>query len=539
MCWVWYRRRRRFSRVSSTEHTAKVTSLAVRLLCATVSAFRIIAYRWRIPDLKMNLLEVFLTVAYIVVLFCFEFSNTQNLQVRYWANRAGHIAAVQFPLIVALSSKNNLIQILTGISHEKLNVLHRVISRVVLVMVWVHLWGSHNNWWNRPWVVAGFAAGVIQTVLNIISIAPIRKRFYELFYATHIILALASLILLFVHCHGASEDYGYYIWPCFVVWGVDRVARWLRYVLQNRLLRLRQSSGELQLVSGDTLRLTMRRHMPFGWKAGQHMFLAFPTLNPMQSHPFTIATTYNHDGASSDLMFVIRVREGFTKRLRDHVHADGICQIPVYVDGPYGAPPDITPFHTCIFLTGGSGVSFTLPRFKDLLRQAGSGSACARRGVFVWAVREQAHVEWISRELLSTLTTIPADLSIAVFIYITGALERLPARTFEREATAPSSISDIEKQSGPCDPEKISVDVNSSADSLENVGVKFFFGRPNIQELLREEVNASSGAVSVDVSGPESLVAAARYALSSPIAGPMGVFRGAPVIQLNVETFTM
>ena len=34
----------------------------------------------------------------------------QGLVIRYYANRAGHIAGVQFPLIVALSSKNNMVQ---------------------------------------------------------------------------------------------------------------------------------------------------------------------------------------------------------------------------------------------------------------------------------------------------------------------------------------------------------------------------------------------------------------------------------------------
>lgn len=40
-------------------------------------------------------------------------------------------------------------------------------------------------------------------------------------------------------------------------------------------------------------------------------------------------------------------------------------------------------------------------------------------------------------------------------------------------------------------------------------------------------------------SGPESLVAAIRQALSSPFAGPMNVLRGCPSVQLNVEDFSM
>lgn len=84
------------------------------------------------------------------------------------------------------------------------------------------------------------------------------------------------------------------------------------------------------------------------------------------------------------------------------------------------------------------------------------------------------------------------------------------------------------------------------------------FGRPDVHALLEEAVTASEGAVSVDgvywsfglrllsltidsdaASGPESLVAAIRQALSSPFAGPMNVLRGCPSVQLNVEDFSM
>jgi hypothetical protein len=32
-----------------------------------------------------------------------------NLNVRYWSNRAAHLAAVQIPLLPALAAKNNII----------------------------------------------------------------------------------------------------------------------------------------------------------------------------------------------------------------------------------------------------------------------------------------------------------------------------------------------------------------------------------------------------------------------------------------------
>ena len=83
------------------------------------------------------------------------------------------------------------------------------------------------------------------------------------------------------------------------------------------------------------------------------MFLAFPTLGPVESHPFTIGTIPEGERKESEMVFIVRTRDGLTKRLREHiVDKDGICRVPIFMDGPYGAPPDISGFDTCVFFAG-------------------------------------------------------------------------------------------------------------------------------------------------------------------------------------------
>lgn len=101
------------------------------------------------------------------------------------------------------------------------------------------------------------------------------------------------------------------------------------------------------------------------------MFLALPTLGPIESHPFTIATISDDEGNTSkkEMMFVIRARDGFTRRVKEYAMLQGgSCRLPVFMHGPYGAAPDITPYSTCVFIAGGSGAAFTMPRFRDLLK---------------------------------------------------------------------------------------------------------------------------------------------------------------------------
>jgi ferric-chelate reductase len=85
--------------------------------------------------------------------------------------------------------------------------------------------------------------------------------------------------------------------------------------------------------------------------------------------------------------FLIRGREGFTGRLREHARDKKTATVPAFVDGPYGCPPDLTQYSTCILIAGGSGVSYTLPLLLDLVSKARAKNSLVRRVVFLWAVR--------------------------------------------------------------------------------------------------------------------------------------------------------
>lgn len=118
----------------------------------------------------------------------------------------------------------------------------------------------------------------------------------------------------------------------------------------------------MELLSDDTVRLTLRRR--FSWIPGQHAYIILPTISnlPTEAHPFTIASIPESvDGAKDkDVVFLIRGRGGFTQRLRDHATRNGVCTVPAYLDGPYGCPPDLRSFSTCILVAGGWYIYFVL-----------------------------------------------------------------------------------------------------------------------------------------------------------------------------------
>lgn len=206
--------------------------------------------------------------------------------------------------------------------------------------------------------------------------------------------------------HGRHTNF---VYPALIVWAFDRFVRLSRIIWINVVGSGKHASDALvELLAEDTVRLTIRRR-GVTWKPGQHAYLILPTISklPFEAHPFTIASIPEliNDQGERDLVFLIRGRGGFTGLLRKHASLNHESRVPAFVDGPYGCPPKLRLYSTCVLIAGGSGVSYTLPLLLDLIRsnllfslktptyelfrahKVGETSI-VKRIVFVWALRD-------------------------------------------------------------------------------------------------------------------------------------------------------
>ncbi|KAF7433186.1 hypothetical protein PC9H_005135 [Pleurotus ostreatus] len=505
-----------------------------RLPNAIVAAFKIVAFRWSIPigpQATMSVAELTFILGYITVIFVREFVQTRDLSPTFWQDRAAHLASCQVPLIIALAGKNNIISFLTGVSHERLNVLHRAAARTCFVLAWIHVisrtsrgLGARSDF-SHNWMIAGAIALVAFTLATFISFRPIRNAAFEFFLISHIIL-----IAIFVICgyfHAREEGFGAYFWSGLVVWAADRVLRFCRILWNNR--GGNATKATVELLAEDTTRVTIRRRM--NWTPGQHAYLIFPTVSklPSEAHPFTIASipTTIEGTNERELVFLIRGQGGFTRRLQQHVTSSSSEPVPVYIDGPYGNPPNLHVFSTCILIAGGSGVSYTLGLFHDLVRNHSGRKSSVRRVVFVWAVRDGAHLTWITEIITKALNVAPPSLSIEPRIYVTGPnypIPKVPA--LQSDGSTRSSTSSL-----PSD--------LTSQDLPQYSALKLSHGRPSMKKLLQDEINSALGSVSVDVAGPSALSHSVRRVLADVPASPTAALKGTPDVTLHVETFGM
>ncbi|KAL7411008.1 hypothetical protein BDY24DRAFT_417348 [Mrakia frigida] len=245
--------------------------------------------------------EMFWSVGYTLAMLVFGFiyipmgdDATPKSQASMYANRCGRLAFAQMPLIVGLASKNNVISFVTGISYEKLNFLHRSSSRACLILSWAHSIGrsvpialQKKNSLGHLHMQMGVVALAAFTILTLLSFKPfLRHMAYEAFLISHIVLALLFLIGSYMHW----EEYGMWVWPSFLIWGLDRFVRLGKTIFLNKLwLSFSSKTGAeertavVESLHGGALRVTLPRSMR--WTPGQHAYLVCPTVSRFRSSP--------------------------------------------------------------------------------------------------------------------------------------------------------------------------------------------------------------------------------------------------------------
>lgn len=70
------------------------------------------------------------------------------------------------------------------------------------------------------------------TLLTLLSLGPIRTRYYEFFYVTHVILVPATLVLTALH----FPPLWWWAWAPLFLWILERVYRLVCFVYRNGML---------------------------------------------------------------------------------------------------------------------------------------------------------------------------------------------------------------------------------------------------------------------------------------------------------------
>lgn len=417
--------------------------------------------------LPSNAISLFI-MFWIGINIFFHVYQVRLLEVEYFfcfADRAGSVFVVNLPLLYLLAAKNQPLKLLTGRSYEALNIFHRRVGEFMCFEALVHFVGMliwqfalEPDWlaagidawayFTHPLVVEGIGTFIAYELLYFTSLGSFRQRWYELFLASHVVLQVLALGLLYLHFRTSRP----YVLTSLVIFVVDR-AVW-RLGLKSATL-----TAELTVLpDGETMMLSAnwdkpssspvwlpwpRQNIRHGWKPTDHVFLTVPALgrsHALQAHPFTIASAAPPTGQATGgpgapqqpahcrLSLLIRAHEGFTADLLRHARRHQ--HVPVRLDGPYGSTHALDMLRAAdsgILVAGGSGIAVTFPLVWALLMDdpahgphdgakraaAGPGKSGAGRKVrMLWIIHSDEHRAWVPRAVLDDLVAAGLDLVV-------------------------------------------------------------------------------------------------------------------------------
>ncbi|PFH56725.1 hypothetical protein XA68_16101 [Ophiocordyceps unilateralis] len=428
----------------------------------TLALFRWIFYRpipdvvWRKHRFTSSSLAVLACASVavaMVTLYCFLQQPLYWQSIRFGsppvAIRAGMLAVAMTPWIVATSMKANLLTLIVGIGPDRLNVVHRWLGYLCLLLVLVHMVPFYVQpvWQDGGMSVfnqlfpdgsgfiygTGVACFVPLAWLCLASLPWIRRAMFEAFVVLHVPAGIAYVGLLFWHTKNYLLSWSY-LYATVAIWAACYLARFLFKLNWSRPGRMSFLVGDeaaITLLADNAIKLTIPTQMR--WRPGQYVYLRMPAISLLGNHPFTIASLCSDDFPSDygdnyrDCVLVFKPYRGFTQRLLQTAISKGpLHTYRAFLDGPYGGMRrELAAFDTCILIAGGSGITSLMSQLLNLVKRMRDGKAITRKVMVVWALKRFEAMDWFREELRICQESAPPESVVCKF-FLTSAVRHRP-----------------------------------------------------------------------------------------------------------------
>ncbi|KAI9143481.1 hypothetical protein BKA69DRAFT_1062192 [Paraphysoderma sedebokerense] len=449
-------------------HHAVHTNLLPRCLIPYITTFNL-------PT--MNLARFYFMTFVFIMILLFSLSTSYDvLIVSVGANRFGHIALSLLLLTYLLSSRtiSPFVQLL-NIPQYTLIALHKFIATLFVLMVTVHF-SIHTGYWasfnmlginyQRDIIIFGLIAYICLLLILFSSTAIVRRRFYNLFYGSHVFLY--TLITLFVLLHTPHATSYFIIVMIFHIF--ERIIRFIRLNETCQIVEFQQckdlkvvrmsvkvgtntvageGSPEVDTMMVKVTKLfakvatMIRSRMRKPPKPGSYAHIMFPPV-PI-THPFTIVsykdstfTFFIKSSTFTEAELQLRSKLKVVSVASNLLNSDTdwkVNPLKVGFDGPFRENYQLNLFECVVLVATGIGITpwiSWLDWFVEQwnIKESKEGEPNTRRVntirvMLIWVVKDLKILE---------LWTPPSHPNLVTVIHVTSnSSEDVPGEGFTRQ----------------------------------------------------------------------------------------------------------
>lgn len=542
-------------------HVCKGCETAVRSLCALrwalAQPLQVKVFPTKLTFLPMSMAT--LNVGQILLMLpiiIWIFQSAHYTFVLPNVDYSGYLASYCiYGAFLTANKSNSLFAVLFGMPFERLVLLHALFSGSALLLGCFHTYvalkyggsASSTTSPDSESIFNGLFDGIHNSAGSILMISMIcmvglsafrivlRQHSYNIWYASHVMLAVAAVICMILH------DVTFIIFIA-VWWLFDLVFRYAiggRYMLQADI-----STVGVDEKAQFEPAVQLKFAKPFDYSPGQFVRICIPRISKMEYHPFSISSAPHEE----HMTLHIRALGDWTTKLVELAHE---CEknktpIDVLMEGPYGSISveinNCEKYKLVLFVSGGIGVTACQSIAKHIVHHHAAGAAGAEAGNklkflnFVWAVRNNRIVE----DMQPLNGKGDAEMLDKIVMYSRGMVGDDTRRT---AATGSPNI-DEEPVQVNIYMTKGDIPVQDRESLLPGTAApyKYYQGRPNLDAIF-EDMKKAAGAlgetsVAVIGCGPTRLMVglheACRKHSTSIVSCENGVF-----FDLHTESFEL
>lgn len=314
-----------------------------------------------------------LLIAWAVIILALSWYHFKLEAVNSFIKRLGRIGYVLVTLDIFVSLKPNP---LPNVYYLELIFLHKWLSRLLVLWTLGHSIGYTSVWiqsntFSKIFRVLNFLGVIAMSLFllsTIVSLKPIRRRFYKFFFTTHLIIAWLVVGLIHYHARPGVALYTFLNASLFIL------------QIAVKIWKSRDVVIDKTTASGSTLELiTIPNYFINQFPAGSHVRISLPRANILTyllpSHPYTIASLPDE----TSIKLVVRMNN---HNLKTHQIVSCFGPFPSIHENFYKTAENV------VLIAGGAGISYTLGLYQQLSRNSSIKIS------MIWIMRNKADT-WI------------------------------------------------------------------------------------------------------------------------------------------------